>query len=67
MFYRDYKAGEIEAAVELALENSISTSDGVHHILTYTGGTDMPIAPLMSWPTLPPPDLSVYAQLAGVQ
>ena len=52
---------------ELALENSISTSDGVHHVLTYTGGTDMPIAPLMSWPTLPPPDLSVYAQLGGVQ
>ena len=37
MFYRDYKASEIEAAVELALENSISTSDGVHHVLTYTG------------------------------
>jgi transposase len=67
MFYRDFKAGEIEAAVELALENSISTSDGVNHILTYTGGTDTPIAPLPSWPTLPPPDLAVYAQLGGVQ
>lgn len=67
MFYRDHKADEIEAAVELALENSISTSDGVHHILTYTGNTDTYIAPLKSWPTLPPPDLSVYAQLGGVQ
>ncbi|MFH1410360.1 MAG: IS21 family transposase [Patescibacteria group bacterium] len=67
MFYRDYKADEIEAAVELAIENSLSTSDGVHHVLTYTGGTDVPIAPLNSWLTLPPPDLAVYGQLGGVQ
>lgn len=67
MFYRDYKAGEIEAAVELALENSISTSDGVRHVLVYTGGIDTHIAPLPSWPTLPPPDLAVYGQLGGVQ
>lgn len=67
MFYRDYKAGEIEAAVGLAIENSISTSDGVNHILTYTGGADTAIAPLPAWPTLPPPDLAVYAQLGGVQ
>lgn len=67
MFYRDYKAGEIEAAVDLALENSISTSDGVRHILVYTGGIDTHIAPLPSWPTLPPPDLAVYGQLGGIQ
>lgn len=67
MFYRDYKADEIEAAVELALDNSISTSDGVHHVLTYTGSTDTHISPLPSWPTLPPPDLAVYGQLGGVQ
>ena len=68
MFYRDYEAGEIEAAVELALENNLSTSDGVHHILAYTGGTEAPtIVPLTSWATLPPPDLAVYGQLGGVQ
>lgn len=68
MFYRDYKADEIEAAVDLAIEKSISTSDGVHHILVYTGSaTNTPIAPLSSWPTLPPPDLAVYAQLGGVR
>jgi transposase len=67
MFYRDYEAGEIEAAVELAIENNISTSDGVHHVLTYTGDTDRPIAPLACWPSLPPPDLAVYAQFGGVQ
>ncbi|MBF0556003.1 MAG: IS21 family transposase [Nitrospirae bacterium] len=67
MFYRDYKAGEIETAVELAIENRISTSDGVRHILVYTGDLNTPIAPLPSWPTLPPPDLAVYGELGGVQ
>jgi len=67
MFYRDYEAGEIEAAVDLAIENNLSTSEGVHHVLAYTGDVNAPIAPLASWPTLPPPDLTVYGQLGGVQ
>jgi len=67
ILYRDHGAGEIEAAVELAIANSISTSDGVYHILTYTGDIAAPVAPLASWPTLPPPDLAVYGQLGGVQ
>ena len=67
MFYRDYTAGEIEAAVDLAIENKISASDGVRHILVYTGCTDMTIAPLTSWPSLPPPNIAVYGQLGGVQ
>jgi hypothetical protein len=67
MFYRDYTAGEIEAAVLLAIENNISTSDGVRHLLSYTGDADTTIAPLASWPSLPPPDIAVYGQLGGVQ
>jgi len=67
MFYRDYAAGEIEAAVELAIENNISSSDGVRHLLIYTGDTGAVIGPLASWPSLPPPDISVYGQLGGVQ
>jgi len=67
MFYRDYAAGEIEAAVELAIENNISGSDGVRHLLVYAGGADTTIAPLASWPSLPPPDIAVYGQLGGVQ
>jgi hypothetical protein len=66
LFYRDYKPGEIEAAVELAIENNISASDGVRHLLSYTG-VDATIAPLSSWPSLPPPDIAVYGQLGGVQ
>lgn len=68
LFYRDYKADDVVAAVDLALEKNISTSDGVQHILAYTSGTPTTtIAPLTSWPTLPPPDLAVYAQLGGVR
>jgi transposase len=67
MFYRDYAAGEVEAAVDLAIEKNISTSDGVHHILVYTGGTGKTIAPLAAWSSLPPPDVAVYGQLGGVQ
>jgi hypothetical protein len=67
MFYRDYAADEIEAAVDLAMENSISTSDGVRHLLAYTGGADATFVPLASWPSLPPPDIAVYGQLGGVQ
>ena len=67
MFYRDYAAGDIEAAVELAIENNISASDGVRHLLVYTGDTGITIAPLAAWPSLQPPDIAVYGQLGGVQ
>jgi hypothetical protein len=37
MLYRDYPPEDIEAVVELALENSVSTSDGIRHMLVYSG------------------------------
>ena len=58
MFYRDYKPCEVNAAVELAIENSISASDGVRHILIYTGDTGKTIAPLSTWSSLPAPDVA---------
>ena len=67
MLYRDYTPGEVEAAVDLALEHHVSSSDGVRHLLTYTNGTDGAIAPLSTWPSLPAPDISIYGQLGGVQ
>ena len=67
MLYRDYAAGEIEAAVELALEKSISGSEGVRHILDYTGEPCNVIMPLSTWESLPVPDVAVYGQLGGVQ
>jgi len=67
MSYRDYATGEVEAAVELAIENHISASDGVRHLLVYAGDVCTTIAPLASWSSLPPPDIAVYGQLGGVQ
>jgi len=67
MLYRDYDAGEIEAAVELATENDISASEGVRHLLVYIGDKAMKIEPLSSWQRLPAPDVTVYGQLGGVQ
>ena len=49
MFYRDYAAGEIEAAAELVIENNISASDGVRHLLAYAGGADVTIAPFSGY------------------
>jgi len=67
MLYREHKASEIEAAVELSAENNISTSEGVRHILIRAGDVDTTIAPLAAWSSLPPPDVAAYGQLGGVQ
>jgi hypothetical protein len=67
MFYREHPAGEVEAAVELALENNIRTSEGVRHVLIYTNESGACIAPLANWPSMPPPDVTVYGQLGGVR
>jgi transposase len=66
MLYREHSNDEVEAAVDLALENNIRTSDGVRHILIYANDTDAGIVPLENWPSLPPPDVTVYGQLGGV-
>lgn len=67
MLYRQHAPEEVEAAVALALEKNISTSEGVEHILIFTREAGTDIAPLADWPSLPPPDLSVYGLLGGVQ
>jgi transposase len=67
MFYRDYKAGEIEAAVDSATRHNISSSDGVRHLLACAESRETAVAPLASWSSLPAPDISVYGQLGGVQ
>lgn len=67
LLYREYAAGEVEAAVELAVENHIGTSEGVRHLLRYANEDGAAIAPLSSWARLSPPDVAVYGQLGGVQ
>jgi len=71
MLYRDHASTEVEAAVKLAAESHISTSEGVRHILSSAANPASAIAPLsapsLPWSTLAPPDVSVYGQLGGVQ
>ncbi len=67
MLYRDYPASEVEAAVDLAVEHHIRTSEGVRHIVLYANEDDAAIAPLSNWASLPPPDVRAYGQLGGVQ
>lgn len=67
MLYRNYEASEVETAVELALENNISSSQGVRHLLLYTNGVESTISALQGWDSLPPADIAKYGQLGGVQ
>jgi len=62
LLYRDYCADEIEAAVELALEVHISSSEGVKHLLRHSQ-PEVAVKPLPQWPSLPSPDVSRYGQL----
>ena len=65
LLYRKHTAVEIQAAVELALDHQISTSDGVKHILLHHHGVPTP-PPLSHWPATVLPDLSLYSQLGVV-
>ncbi len=67
MLHKNYSSGEIEAAVELALEKNISTSEGVKHILLFIKEPEKKISPLRDWLKLPLSDVSVYGQLGGVR
>jgi len=66
MLLRDHEAGEVYAAVDLALENGIGSSSGVKHLLLHSGPEDM-TPPLRGWPATVAADISVYGQLGGVQ
>jgi hypothetical protein len=48
MLYRDHDGQEIEAAVELALKNHLSGSEGIRHILIHSGPEEH-FAPLAGW------------------
>jgi transposase len=62
LLHREYCGEEIKAAVELALEVGLSSSEGVKHVLCHTGPEAL-IAPLEQWSSLPAADVSVYSQL----
>jgi len=65
LLYREHPGEAIQAAVELALENNLSSSPGVKHLLLQSqSGPEF--APLSHWPATVPPDLSLYGQLGVV-
>jgi len=64
MLYREHSGEAIVAAVELALKNHLSSSQGVKHLLQQSKMERW--APLPQWPATLVPDLSVYGQLGGV-
>ncbi len=66
ILFRDHKAGEVYAAVDLSLEKGIGSSSGVKHLLLHSDPKET-IPPLPDWPATVPADISVYGQLGGVQ
>ena len=64
---RTFEAKDIEAAVDLALENNISSSHGVEHLLLYANGTTPDITALSGWDSLPASDIEQYGRLEVVQ
>jgi len=65
MLYREHPADEMDAAVEQAGKNRVSTSDGVRHLLAQRACEVHSSEPLRAWSSLPPADVSVYGQLGG--
>lgn len=66
MLYREYLPEDIEAAVELALERCVSTSDGIRHMLVYSGPEEQ-FTPLAGWPATIIPNVTDYAQLGVIR
>jgi transposase len=67
MLHRRYRSSEVEAAVELALEQGLGSSDGVRHLLIYANDSPVEPSPLDGWETIAPSDVRQYGQLGGVQ
>ena len=66
MLYRDHDAAGIEGAVKLALENHISNSEGIRHILIHSGPEEV-FAPLAGWPATMIPDVALYGDLGVIR
>jgi len=67
MLHRRYTSSEVEAVVELALEQGLSSSEGVRHLLIYANESPVKTTPLDGWESIPPADVRQYGQLGGVQ
>jgi len=66
LLYGSHPGKGVDAAVELAVENNISSSEAVVHILLHSQ-LDTSFKPLSNWPATLPSDVNAYGQLGGVQ
>jgi len=66
LLYRHHKKEDVNAAIELALECSVSSRAGVTHLLLHSGNA-AGFEPLLDWQKTLVPDISVYAELGGGQ
>lgn len=66
LLYGNYPVREVDAAVELAVENNISSSEAVVHILLHSE-LESSFTPLSNWPQTLSADVNAYGQLGGVQ
>ena len=53
--------------MELAVEQGLSSSEGVHHLLIYANDSPVKTTPLDGWEAIAPADIRQYGQLGGVQ
>jgi hypothetical protein len=67
MLYQKHDPCEIDAAVDLALQSHISSSEGVRHLLIYVNEPRVETAPLEGWNSIPTADIHEYDQLGGMQ
>jgi len=63
--YKELPAGDIESAVEGALSSHAGSSQVVKHILIHKKDHCESFLTLDNWQSLPPPDVSIYAQIGG--
>ena len=67
MLFSSHPDHEVHAAIEVAVDKNISSSNGVKHILLFNRETPTPIKPLPGWKSLPAADISPYARLGALQ
>jgi hypothetical protein len=67
--FGEHEHQEVNAAVEAAVGAGVSSKEAVEHLLLTSRRAQhsLPPAPLEAWPTLSPPDLSVYSQIGGLR
>ena len=67
MLFRSHPSHEIFTAIRIAIDKSVSCSNGIKHILLFNREASTEIKPLPGWKDLPAPDISPYSRLGALQ